>query len=141
LESKEEEYYINGEGFLVTYTNNGQILYSKNLSAFNNSDYVDSMGLMTYAEFIEEYTDYKDKTRLDRTITSKIIETTFDGVECYVIEDNIAELYVEKETGIIRKIIYGNYSTDYYYEYNVVDEKEFELPDLTNAINIDEINS
>jgi hypothetical protein len=78
---------------------------------------------------------------LDRTITSKIIETTFDGVECYVIEDNIAELYVEKDTGIIRKIIYGNYSTDYYYEYNVVDEKEFELPDLTNAINIDEINS
>jgi hypothetical protein len=141
LELKEEEYYINGEGLSIQYANNGQIWYSKKLSSFNNQGYVDSMGLMTYAEFINEYNDYENKTRLDRTITSKIIETTFDGVECYVIEDDICELYVEKDTGIIRKIIYGSYSTDFYYKYNVVDEKEFELPDLTNAIDIDELNS
>lgn len=61
--------------------------------------------------------------------------TELDGVECYVLKNKNYEQYINKETGLMLKRIdrVNNTVTDYYYEFDIVDD--INLPDLTEYAN------
>lgn len=63
-----------------------------------------------------------------------IYKTNLNGKECYVIRINNIEQYVDKESGMIIKVIDNNcnITTDNYYEFGNVVEDDVKRPDLPN---------
>lgn len=74
------------------------------------------------------------------SIYARISQTEYNGKKCYVINDffstmslsseNKNESYIEKDTGLMIKYDSGYVVTDKEYEFNNVDDRIFEEPDI-----------
>lgn len=67
------------------------------------------------------------------SVSSHIDSITLDGLDCYVLKDDNVEKFIDKDTGLIIKMIdyNNNVTTDYHYEFNVVKDEDIVKPDTT----------
>ncbi len=139
---------IDGKNYKVTaYTKENRItIYSE---GYNNGKYekivrtseYDSNGeefLVPYNYFLEEPKIEEGISKLWMSTRVKIAKTTYQGKECYVIEnDRFSKdpnehiiYYIEKDTGLIVRQIQNNENWDYNYEFGNVDDEIFKEPNI-----------
>lgn len=85
-----------------------------------------------YVNTINEYDDIKFKIPL--AITSKIKTEECNNKECYLIEiSKDYKIWVEKETGIIVRVMDFTYITNRYYTFDIVKDENIVKPDTTDC--------
>lgn len=85
-----------------------------------------------YVNTINEYDDIKFKIPL--AITSKIKTEECNNKECYLIEiSKDYKIWVEKETGIIIRVMDFTYITNRYYTFDIVKDENIVKPDTTDC--------
>ncbi|MCI9413000.1 MAG: hypothetical protein HFJ31_00570 [Clostridia bacterium] len=88
--------------------------------------------------FLEEPETEGGTSKLWLSTRVKIGKTTYQGKECYVIEnDRFSKdpnehiiYYIEKDTGLIVRQIQNDINTDYSYEFGNVDDEIFKEPNI-----------
>lgn len=88
--------------------------------------------------FLEEPETEGGTSKLWMSTRVKIAKTTYQGKECYVIEnDRFSKdpnkhiiYYIEKDTGLIVRQIQNDNNTDYSYEFGNVDDEIFKEPNI-----------
>lgn len=88
--------------------------------------------------FLEEPETEGETSKLWLSTRVKIAKTTYQGKECYVIEndrfskdpDQHIIYYIEKDTGLIVRQIQNDENWDYSYEFGNVDDEIFEEPNI-----------
>ena len=85
-----------------------------------------------YVNTINEYDDIKFKIPL--AITSKIKTEECNNKECYLIEiSKDYKIWVEKETGIIIRVMDFTYITNRYYTFDIVKDEDIVKPDILDC--------
>ena len=130
---------INGETIKISMYNNGErtdtFTEAKDLKVVQiNSGAVMSIGIYNYLE-----NDSKWQTFLG-CINAKIKSVRYNGKECYIIKDFMsltslvfdgAEVYIDKETGLLVKTTGLDIENEREYEFNMVDDSIFTEPDIS----------
>lgn len=91
-------------------------------------------------DVITEIPSYKNNTifqNLNLAINSSVKSTTLKGKACYLIKENNVEKFIDKNTGMIVKIIYNDIDStvNYEYQYGTVTKDEVKRPD-TNGYEV-----
>ena len=85
-----------------------------------------------YVNTISEYDDIKFKIPL--ALTSKLKTEECNNKECYSIElSKDYKIWVEKETGIIIRVMDFTYITNRYYSFDIVKDEDIVKPDISDC--------
>ena len=139
-------YYKDGNLFSTTQTFSHNILEERKITAYNKDDekiviiqagedkVLLSNGNIApvYVNTISEYDDIKFKIPL--ALTSKITTEECNNKECYLIElSKEYKIWVEKETGIIIRVMDIGYITNRYYTFDIVKDEDIVKPDISDC--------
>lgn len=129
----------NGKKTLVSAYSNGEkkTVYTETdgLKEVNtNINEISTVSLHNYLE-----TDNNWQTFING-ISANVKSTTVNGKDCYLIKGFMSstasaskdiEVYVEKDTGLLLKVVDGDSTTESSYEFNNVDDSIFVEPDIS----------
>lgn len=73
-------------------------------------------------------------SNIQTAMISSIDKATANGKECYVLKIKNQERFIDKETGLLVRVIDNDTITDYYYEFNVVKNQNIQKPDVTGYV-------
>ncbi len=135
--------------FLDTISNDKKTLVSAYSNGDKNTVYTETDGLKEVNTNIKEIstvslynyleTDNNWQTFING-ISANVKSTTFNGKDCYLIKGFMSstgsaskniEVYVEKDTGLLLKVVDGDSTTESSYEFNNVDDSIFVEPDIS----------
>lgn len=139
-------YYKEGDIFSTTQTLNHNILDERKITAYNKDNEKliiiqsgeDKIALLNgeiapvYVNTISEYEDIKFKILL--AFSSRITAQEYNNKDCYLIEfSKDYKILVEKETGIIIRVIDIGYTTNRTYTFDVVKDEDIVKPDISDC--------
>ena len=139
-------YHKDGDVFSITQTFSHKILNERKTTAYNkdNEKIViiqsgeDKVALLNgniapvSVNTINEFDDIKFK--IPFAFTSKITTEECNNKECYLIElSKDYKIWVEKETGIIVRVMDIGYITNRYYTFDVVTDEDILKPDISDC--------
>ncbi|MBQ3145839.1 MAG: hypothetical protein IJB90_04680 [Clostridia bacterium] len=139
-------YYKDGNLLSTSQTFNHNILDERKIIAYNKDDEKiviiqageDKVLLANgnispvYVNTISEYDDIKFKIPL--ALTSKLKTEECNNKECYSIElSKDYKIWVEKETGIIIRVMDFTYITNRYYSFDIVKDEDIVKPDISDC--------
>lgn len=135
--------------FLDTISNSKKTLVSAYSNGEKNTVYTEADGLKEVNTNIKEIstvslhnyleTDNNWQTFING-ISANVKSTTVNGKDCYLIKGFMSstgsaskdiEVYVEKDTGLLLKVVDGDSTTESGYEFNNVDDSIFVEPDVS----------
>lgn len=135
--------------FLDTISNDKKTLVSAYSNGEKNTVYTETDGLKEVNTNIKEIstvslhnyleTDNNWQTFING-ISANVKSTTVNGKDCYLIKGFMSstasaskdiEVYVEKDTGLLLKVVDGDSTTESSYEFNNVDDSIFLEPDIS----------
>lgn len=135
--------------FLDTVFNGKKTLVSAYSVDGKNTVYTESDGVKQVNTSIDEITTVSFRNYLETDnnwqtflngISAKVKSTTFNGKDCYLIKGFISstspdskniEVYIEKDTGLLLKVVNDDSTTESNYEFNNVDDSIFDEPDIS----------
>jgi len=139
-------YYKDGNLYSEAQTFSHNILDERKITTYNKEDekivIIQSRGdkvllsngniAPVYVNTINEYDDIKFKIPL--ALTSKISTEECNNKECYLVElSRDYKIWVEKETGIIIRVMDIGYITNRYYTFDIVKDEDIIKHDISDC--------
>jgi len=88
-----------------------------------NKEIKDKLTEEIRGSIISAYSCFGGKIDLKTAITSRVTTNDYNGKKCYLIEEKGRTLWVDKDTGLVYRLINGGFGLkEFIYEFDVVNE-------------------
>lgn len=120
--------YSNGEDIISIKEDKDSLMAT--INGKNTGDTTLSFGGLTFKD-IMQIVYYEEWTKFDFIMNSKIELEQCNNKDCYFIQYKDLKIWIEKETGLIVRMMQGKFLYNYTFKFNCVKDEDIAKPDIS----------